>query len=67
MQIGDKVMVPRTNGDFTPGEVIEVYRNHARVRFMIGDYYRGRPALSGIRSEFGYKTLRQTELKEVKI
>lgn len=64
MQIGDKVLVPRSNGDVTPGEVIEVYTNHARVRFLIGDYYRGKPAPDQIKGEYGYKTLRISELRE---
>lgn len=65
MQIGDKVLVPRSNGDTTPGEVIEVYREHARVRFEIGDYYRGKPTPELIKSQWGYKTIRAKELKEV--
>lgn len=65
MQIGDKVLVPRTGGGNTPGEIIEIYTDHARVKFHIGDYFRGKPALPGIRSEYGYKTLRQDALKAV--
>lgn len=65
MQIGDKVMVPRTNGDMTPGEVIEVYQDHARVRFQIGDYYRGKVAPPTIKGQYGYKTLRQSELRGI--
>lgn len=65
MQIGDKVLVPRSNGDVTPGEVIEVYREHARVRFEIGDYYRGKPTPEMIKGQYGYKTLKQSDLKVV--
>lgn len=65
MQIGDKVLVPRSSGEVTPGEVIEVYTNHARVRFLIGDYYRGKEAPEGIKAQYGYKTLRADSLKEV--
>jgi len=65
MQIGTKVLVPRTGGGETPGEVIELWGDHARVRFLIGDYYRGKAAPEGIKSEYGYKTIRTDELKEV--
>ena len=65
MQIGDKVLVPRSNGDTTPGEVIEVYADHARVRFPIGGYFHGKPAPVLLRGEYGYKTIRQSELKVI--
>ena len=66
MQIGTKVLVPRTGGGETPGEVVELWGDHARVRFTIGDYYRGKPAPPMMRGEYGYKTVRQSELREVK-
>ena len=63
MKIGDKVMVPRTGGGESEGEVIEVYTEHARVRFPIGDTFHGQPAPELIKTEYGYKTLRQSDLK----
>lgn len=66
MQIGDKVLVPRTGGGESAGEVIEVYREHARVRFPIGEMCRGKVAPELIQGEYGYKTLRQSELKPLK-
>ena len=65
MQIGTKVLVPRTGGGETPGEVIELWGDHVRVRFAIGDYFHGKPAPEGIKSEFGYKTIKTDRLKEV--
>lgn len=65
MQIGDKVLVPRTGGGESEGEVIELYSTHARVRFPIGEMFHGNPAPPMIKGEYSYKTLRQSELKEV--
>ena len=65
MQVGDKVLVPRTSGDVTPGVIVEVYGDYARVRFEIGDYYRGLPTPPMIKGQYGYKTLKQSELKAV--
>lgn len=65
MQIGTKVLVPRTGGGETPGEVIELWGDHVRVRFAIGDYFRGKPAPEPIKSQWGYKTIRSDQLKEV--
>ena len=66
MQIGTKVLVPRTGGGETPGEVIELWGDHVRVRFAIGDYFHGKPAPEGIKGCYGYKTLKQSELKLLK-
>ena len=38
MQIGTKVMVPRTGGGETPGEVIELWGDHVRVRYKLNLY-----------------------------
>jgi len=62
-KIGTKVLVPRTGGGETPGEVIELWGDCVRVQFKIGDYFHGKPAPELIKSEFGYKTLRQSALK----
>ncbi len=63
MKIGDKVLVPRTGGGISEGEVIELYTTHARVKFLIGDAYRGEPVLENIKALYGYKTVRLSELK----
>ena len=65
MQIGTKVLVPRTGGGETPGEVIELWGDHVRVRFAIGDYFHGKPAPEGLKAQYGYKTIKTNELKEV--
>ena len=62
MQIGDKVIVPRTGGGESAGEVIEIYTKHARVRFPIGDTFHGHKVV-GMNQLYGYKTLRQDALK----
>lgn len=67
MQIGDKVMVPRTGGGETRGEVIEIWGEYVKVRFAIGDYYHGRPAPEGLKAQYGYKTLRSDRLTEVQL
>lgn len=36
MKEGDKVLVPRTSGDFTPGAIVFVYGEKALVEFPIG-------------------------------
>jgi len=66
MQIGDKVLVPRTGGGESAGEVIEIYTKHARVRFPIGDTFKGRKLPGTLETTYGYKTLRQSDLKLIK-
>ena len=63
MKIGDHVMVPRTDGSQSEGEVIELYTTHARVKFPIGDTFRGKPTLEKLKALYGYKTIRLSELK----
>jgi hypothetical protein len=65
MQIGDRVLVPRTGDYDCEGEIIEVYDQHCRVKFVIGDYYRGKEAPPMIRGQYGYKTMKKSELKVV--
>jgi hypothetical protein len=42
-----------------------LWGDHVRVRFAIGDYFHGKPAPELIKSQWGYKTLRKSEIKEV--
>ena len=63
VKIGDKVMVPRTGGGYSLGEILEVYVDRARVTFPIGATYRGRPRPL---AEMAYKTLKMSELRPVK-
>ena len=54
MKPGDKVMVPRTGGGYSLGEILEIYTDRARVTFPIGTTFRGKPRpLVGM----GYKTV----------
>ena len=63
VKIGDKVMVPRTGGGYSLGEILEVYVDRARVTFPIGNTFRGKPRpLAGM----GYKTVKLSELRPVK-
>ena len=60
MKPGDKVMVPRTGGGYSLGEVLEIYTDRARVTFPIGTTFRGKPRpLAGM----GYKTVKLSELR----
>ena len=63
MKPGDKVMVPRTGGGYSLGEILEIYTDRARVTFPIGNTFRGKPRpLVGM----GYKTVKLSELRPVK-
>lgn len=61
---GDKVMVPRTGGGYSLGEITELYGDlWARVAFPIGTTFRGEPTLKTVT---GYKTVKLSELRPVK-
>jgi len=64
MKPGDKVMVPRTGGGYSLGEILEIYTDgRAWVTFPIGNIYRGKPRpLVGM----GYKTVKLSELRPVR-
>lgn len=64
MKPGDKVMVPRTGGGYSLGEILEIYTDgRARVTFPIGNIYRGKPRpVAGM----AYKTLKMSELRPVR-
>lgn len=57
LQTGDTVMVPRTGGYHSIGEVLEVYTDAARVKFKIGDLLHGKPVPEKLRGGYGYKTV----------
>ena len=63
---GDIVMVPRTGGYHSLGEVIEVYTDSARVRFAIGEWLHGKPVPEKFRGGHGYKTLPIKDLLPLK-
>jgi hypothetical protein len=54
---GDKVLVPRTSGDFTPGTIIFVYGEKALVEFPIGLTFKGKPAPVEYQNEMGTKVV----------
>lgn len=57
VQIGDTVMVPRTGGYYSIGEVLEIYADAARVKFKIGDLLHGKPVPERLKDGYGYKTV----------
>lgn len=66
MKVGDKVMVPRTGGGKTPGEIVHINPMNplvARVKFICGPTYRGEPAPEGCENETVYKTVPLDQLK----
>lgn len=63
MKPGDKVMVPRTGGGSSLGEVLVVYEDRVWVAFPIGLTYQGR---SQVLACTGYKTFKLDELLLVK-
>jgi len=65
MNIGTAVIIPRTGGGESPGEIIEMYADRARVRFLIGETYRGRATPDGMQELYGYKTLPLDQLRVV--
>lgn len=62
LQTGDTVMVPRTGGYHSLGEVIEVYIDAARVKFEIGPWLHGKPVPEKLKGGYGYKTVPTKDL-----
>jgi hypothetical protein len=66
MNVGDKVMVPRTGGGKSPGEITGLYYGQARVKFVIGDTYHGKWAPWEIQGFYRYKTVKLDDLELIK-
>ena len=62
MKEGDKVLVPRTSGDFTPGTIIFIYGEKALVEFPIGLTLKGKPAPVEYQNEIGTKVVNLDKL-----
>ena len=62
MKEGDKVLVPRTSGDFTPGTIIFIHGEKALVEFPIGLTFKGKPAPTEYQNEMGTKVVSLGEL-----
>lgn len=62
IQTGAVVMVPRTGGYYSLGEVVEVYTDTARVKFLIGPWLHGNPVSEGFRDGKAFKTVKISEL-----
>ena len=65
MQIGDNVLVPRTGGGESAGEVIEIYEGYAQVKFISGETFRGEPNLPENQQRTAYKKVSLTKLKAI--
>ena len=65
MKEGDKVLVPRTSGDFTPGTILFIHREKALVEFPIGLTFKGKPAPSEYQNEMGTKVVNVSQLRLV--
>ncbi len=63
MKEGDKVLVPRTSGDFTPGTIVFVYGEKALVEFPIGLTFKGQPAPVEYQNEIGTKVVSVDKLR----
>lgn len=66
LKIGDEVMVPRTGGGETPGEIVAIYGEYGRCSFPIGDTYQGQPAPNEDRNRTGYKSVKLEHLRLIK-
>jgi len=64
---GDKVLVPRTSGDFTPGTIIFVYGEKALVEFPIGLTFKGKPAPAEYQNETGTKVVDVDKLRLLEV
>ena len=64
---GDKVLVPRTSGDFTPGTIVFVYGEKALVEFPIGLTFKGKPAPAEYQNEMGAKVVNINKLRSLEV
>lgn len=64
MKEGDKVLVPRTGGTFSPGTILVINENgKALVEFAIGDTFQGQPAPEEIKNKTGIKVIDITNIR----
>lgn len=42
-RVNDAVMIPRTGGGYSKGEIIAIYQEAAKVCFPVGKTYQGQP------------------------
>lgn len=64
---GDKVLIPQTSGDFTPGTIIFIYGEKALVEFPIGLTFKGKPAPSEYQNEMGTKVVNINKLRSLEV
>ncbi len=66
MKEGDKVLVPRTSGEHTPGTIITfIHGEKALVEFLIGLTFKGKPAPTEYQNEMGTKVVGISQLRLV--
>jgi hypothetical protein len=64
---GDKVLIPRTSGDFTPGTIIFVHGEKALVEFPIGLTFKGKPAPAECQNKMGTKVVNINKLRSLEV
>lgn len=57
LKAGNKVMVPRTGGSKSFGEIVEIYGDRARVKFVVGETFQGNPTSDKDKERYGYKVV----------
>lgn len=67
MKEGDKVLIPRTSGDFTPGTIIFVHGEKALVEFPIGLTFKGKPAPAECQNKMGTKVVNINKLRSLEV
>ena len=70
MKIGDQVMIPRTDGSQSPGEIIDIDpwgHKFARVKFIVGETFQGHPHPKKDHGRTAYKTVSLDELKPIEV
>ena len=65
MNLGDKVLVPRTGGGTSEGEIIDIYEGYAQVKLISGETFRGEPNLPENQQRTAYKKVSLTKLKAI--
>lgn len=63
---GDKIKVPRTGGGYSDGEIVDIYKDRARVSFPVGETFRGEPIKPEDEGRTAYKEVALKDLMPFK-
>ncbi len=66
LKVGSDVMVPRTGGGETPGKIVCISGEKARVEFVAGKTYQGNPTPEIDQNRTAAKTVDLADLKLIK-